>query len=992
MAQEKKFNYKVEVDTKGAVDNLKKASAQVNASGKSIAELTKLLRQQMEVFKELTAEQRDSELGQSLQKNIVDIQSELKKANAGIKTFAEQSEESISNVGEVIREEFNADRIIEGLDKLKSITNFESLEEGFDNVADAIGSLDPRLKLVAEVGKVAFQEILKEITLTDGGAKKLAGTFGGLKEALSFRNILSLSNPITALANAKKIADDYRKGELIAQRKFELERENVILEANGKILQAQAEKNKKIAEDNNRSFEEQKNALVAARDLELKNSAQQELIARNQLEIFLNQKNIRELRERQGANFIKNLNADQLKEYTELQAQIAEQAEVRAGVVAEFEKDLTERIREERERQLSLYKLQKQREIDANEFALQNEATTLAQSVELAKKTAKAKIDALNAELAVLDKNNKFDEVRAVEIANEKIGIERDLKKQIDDLNAEYTQREIALQEAKNAAIISINEKYNELFKGTLDEQIARINDNKDLQLEINQRKIQALDEQDKDYYLKLEQLEQERQKIIDDTNAKIVQQTLAFYDAELNNIASKLDIFAAQRSARLTTLQSDFAETQAEISKKISETEDLSKNLFAFIRSIPELKKQYTDLYQTRVQQLQEQATREKELNDKQIQYNAAQIDRLKKELELNAQISEIRKQEIKNQIALLEAQTKELQSKQTSIDVKLKIDVEGAKKDLDSSIKGISEKVAQAIDQTIQKINEAFKTVADFGNAVIDLQLQQQINLIEAEEERVDKTIELNEKLLEDLNKREQKATGARARRLRKQIQEQERAIEQEKQRKEELEAQKVEAERQANEKRKIFQIGQVIIDTAAGVAKAVAQFPETFGLPFSAFVAATGALQIATIESQKFARGGIAYEGGYIPADGGMIEGRPHSLGGVKFYMRGGRVGEADGVKGEAYIVNTRHNPMLKKLASDLNVAGGGKAFFAQGGSINSLVPSALGLQQANPMQEFSKDIIDAINQEKVVLPVNIATEAMQNYLAQTKRKKI
>jgi hypothetical protein len=83
------------------------------------------------------------------------------------------------------------------------------------------------------------------------------------------------------------------------------------------------------------------------------------------------------------------------------------------------------------------------------------------------------------------------------------------------------------------------------------------------------------------------------------------------------------------------------------------------------------------------------------------------------------------------------------------------------------------------------------------------------------------------------------------------------------------------------------------------------------------------------LAKISGVKFDDGGLAFSGGNIPTMGGMITGQPHSRGGVKFWMGGG-IGEADGQKGEAYIVNTANDPVLRSLASRLNVAGGGKAF--------------------------------------------------------------
>ena len=53
------------------------------------------------------------------------------------------------------------------------------------------------------------------------------------------------------------------------------------------------------------------------------------------------------------------------------------------------------------------------------------------------------------------------------------------------------------------------------------------------------------------------------------------------------------------------------------------------------------------------------------------------------------------------------------------------------------------------------------------------------------------------------------------------------------------------------QAEKKQAIFQIA---LNTAMGIAKAVALSPLTFGLPFSAYVAALGAIQIAAVASRK------------------------------------------------------------------------------------------------------------------------------------------
>ncbi len=119
------------------------------------------------------------------------------------------------------------------------------------------------------------------------------------------------------------------------------------------------------------------------------------------------------------------------------------------------------------------------------------------------------------------------------------------------------------------------------------------------------------------------------------------------------------------------------------------------------------------------------------------------------------------------------------------------------------------------------------------------------------------------------------------------------------------------------------------------ASGIVKAI-QFAQVFAR------AASSLKQVAGVQFDK--GGNLAFDGGHIPAGGGMISGRSHGEGGVKFMM-GNRIGEADGRQGEAYIVNTGNNPQLRGLASALNVAGGGRSFdrggvvrFADGGAVS------------------------------------------------------
>jgi hypothetical protein len=105
--------------------------------------------------------------------------------------------------------------------------------------------------------------------------------------------------------------------------------------------------------------------------------------------------------------------------------------------------------------------------------------------------------------------------------------------------------------------------------------------------------------------------------------------------------------------------------------------------------------------------------------------------------------------------------------------------------------------------------------------------------------------------------------------------------------------------------------MKVFSIITDTAAGVAKAVAASPLTFGLPWSAFMLATGGVQLATVLSEPLPKA----------ARGRLIHGRSHTS--------GGELIEAE--NGEA-IINKRSTSMFAPLLSAINAAGGGVPFTA------------------------------------------------------------
>lgn len=122
-------------------------------------------------------------------------------------------------------------------------------------------------------------------------------------------------------------------------------------------------------------------------------------------------------------------------------------------------------------------------------------------------------------------------------------------------------------------------------------------------------------------------------------------------------------------------------------------------------------------------------------------------------------------------------------------------------------------------------------------------------------------------------------------------------------------ELEKQKVAAARRQAIRDKAAKVFEIGINTASGIMKAVAESPLTFGLPWSAFVGATGVLQLATVLAEPLPKA----------SKGMLLNGPSHALGGIPI--------EAEG--GEA-IINKRSTALFKPLLSAINVAGGGVPF--------------------------------------------------------------
>jgi hypothetical protein len=196
------------------------------------------------------------------------------------------------------------------------------------------------------------------------------------------------------------------------------------------------------------------------------------------------------------------------------------------------------------------------------------------------------------------------------------------------------------------------------------------------------------------------------------------------------------------------------------------------------------------------------------------------------------------------------------------------------------------------------------------------------------------------------------------------------------------------KAEAERKKNaESQKRFALIQIALDTAKGIAAAVAAgaglvFPANLPAIASGIAAVLAGIVNATaaVNSAKFALGGE------IPMEGGFITGNSHSQGGVKF-SAGGRLMEAEG--GEI-IVNKgiQKRPDFVRAISQMNYMTGGKKF--ETGGIVAPVFSAAGASLAASEQNLGggftfeippiqvlNNVVDTTSQQSSIIQIQNQT---------------
>lgn len=195
------------------------------------------------------------------------------------------------------------------------------------------------------------------------------------------------------------------------------------------------------------------------------------------------------------------------------------------------------------------------------------------------------------------------------------------------------------------------------------------------------------------------------------------------------------------------------------------------------------------------------------------------------------NARIA-IQIKELENQKKLYkDFPEKVAQIERTINDLKASVDTYDPSKDLQTNV----EKLEKLLDYVAQ----GAQALSDFGSAIFDRRIEDINAEIEAEKNKYDTLIDL--------------AKGNKDEQVRLQTEKDAKI--------KELEAKRLKEEQKKAKFEKANAILQIGINTAIGVSKAWAESPLTFGMPWSAVIAALGAIQIATVLAQPIPK----YKGG-------------------------------------------------------------------------------------------------------------------------------
>lgn len=423
-------------------------------------------------------------------------------------------------------------------------------------------------------------------------------------------------------------------------------------------------------------------------------------------------------------------------------------------------------------------------------------------------------------------------------------------------------------------------------------------------------KKVDAVQDQYEEQVKKL-------QEVIDDIGAlganATKEQLQEFFDAKQKLEEIEKDYQNVQKQAQ-DNFQKEMEIADEEYSNKIKEIELKRYSEIAAINAL---------YYREQLQNYRDFQTRFNEEIQKQPTYdklgfgivNIAQTKKSYKELQKAVEVSLKRIKDDKEELTaefsnslitpeVYNQTLRELNDMETSFS--------NTAQDIAANIKNIGVEFWSSINDWVQQIGQATSSIlsslSDIASNEYDWLISEQEKYINKYEELLNKQDEITQDHADKVNSIEDELSTARGDRRQQLIDAlnaemaaqraslaQEKKIEKEK---EKAEDKKKKLEHEQAVKKKEMDLWQARINAAMAVSMAAVNNWPIPAIPMMAMAAAVGAAQIAAVRSQnipEYAEGGIL--------DGGVIDGKPHSRGGVKVY---GGMAELEGYE---YIVNKR-----------------------------------------------------------------------------------
>lgn len=627
-------------------------------------------------------------------------------------------------------------------------------------------------------------------------------------------------------------------------------------------------------------------------------------------------------------------------------------------------------------------------------------------------KKYRKQMEAFNAEILAVEK------AAAQELA-EVMGMQRinDINRNIDQNENEHTQRKRSITYDYSIDTTENIENNNKLLQEQknfhnkmLEEEKKYIQEKYQLQLDESQQNMDNLLREEEERYMQQIQANEKAQKEKWEEVYEMAEQGLITQEEALEmqqQVAEKYetaaeDMFDAHQR-RMSEIQRNAEQEQLNITEQGLQERQAAQDE-ANNRQIQSIQNMFDEIEYISEQEEKKNVNRTTGLFN--LAKERKRLEDVKKAYEQTLEEIEAEYEELKRQLNDGEIDFDQFTEAKQQLD-DLKKNAKQKAEDVSESLEDLFQNWGKSINDFAQKIASEFQNLYGMFNEIMNIKLEAEEAALDAEQEQLDRESDMVEKAYDKqaeivqrykdaINESENELKNARGERrlalidglakqreayLAETAELQKQQLEKEKIAKKEEQLQKKQdaLEKKRKQQQKQQNLVSAIINTATGVTQALSAYPPPASWAMAAAVGAMGAIQIALISSQKYAKGGL-------------LDGPSHSDGGIKLPTKRGYAE----VEGNEFITNKKTtmqntemlyyiNSIKRKITRedmDKFFDGKGKVSipasygmrFAQGGSMPELTDFNLKEQLQPQPQEGEKTYI--------VQVVDIAN-AMDNY---------